>query len=231
MSAASDATDREARYIERVLVDLRADEARHMDPPIEKRKLRTVTRECGLKKASRAFLKRLQERANNAGLYSEPPLDDAGLRPDDWIFFSSGPIPPDAMMFSREEDLRQLVEACLGNGVFRNLELYKEAGSITGHEYRLPNGARIDLLCQERTKSGSGALVAMELKRDRERGTVDQMVDYLDALKKYFPQRKVRGIIISGREDRVGSALLKQVDGYEIDWYCYHADFEKLEIK
>ena len=81
------------------------------------------------------------------------------------------------MLFSREDDLRPLIEACLGNGVFRNLELYKEAEGITGHEYRLPNGARIDIL---------------------------------------------------GREDRVGSALLRQVDGYEIDRYCYHADFEKL---
>jgi hypothetical protein len=33
-----------------------------------------------------------------AGVYTEPPIADAVLAPDDWVWFSKGPFPPDESM-------------------------------------------------------------------------------------------------------------------------------------
>jgi Endonuclease NucS C-terminal domain len=215
------------RFISGMLAALRENEARGVKPPLERRKLRTVTAECHQRGSSR-FLAQLEERLKEAGIYTEPPLTDSSVRLDDWVLFSTGPFPPDSAFFPKEKDLQRFVEACLGNGVFRNLELFRSPGRTSGREFRLPDGHRIDLLCQERSKSGVGALVAIELKRNHERGTLEQMVGYLEALKQLYPSRHVRGIIISGREDQVAAALLKDVTGYDIGWLCYHVKFDRL---
>jgi len=229
MSSTSKSPDRIAGFIECMQASLRDDEDRGIKPPIERRKLRTVLEECG-QRSSLRFLERLHDRFSQEGIYTEPPLVDSGLRLDDWLLFSSGPFPPDALVFATEKDLQRFVEACLGSGVFRNLELYRVRGDHSGREYPLSNGQRIDLLCQERTKSGFGALVVIELKREHERGTIDQVIGYLDALKNRFPTRAVRSMIVSGREDQVAAALLKEVTGYDIQWYCYQVNFERLRV-
>jgi len=113
------------------------------------------------------------------------------------------------------------------SGVFRNLELFRSK-RVSGREFRLPNGRRIDLLCQERARYGFGALVAIELKREHERGIAEQMIGYLDSLKEIFPDREVRGIIISGREDAVAATVLQGVSKYEISWLCYEVKFAPL---
>lgn len=196
-------------------------------PPLERRKLRTVTAQCG-QRANARFLEGLGGRLAEAGIYTEPKLGDLALRLDDWVLFSTGPFPPDSAFFPKERDLQRFVESCLGTGNFRNLELLRLPGRITGREFRLPSGHRIDLLCQERTRHGPGALVAIELKREHERGTVEQMVGYLDALRQLYPERPVRGLIISGREDQVAAGMLKQYSAYQIDWLCYQVEFQKI---
>lgn len=195
-------------------------------PPTVRRRLRTVAAECGQRATSR-FREELQAVLASSGIYSEPQLSDLGLRLDDWVLFSEGPFPPDAAFFPRERDLQRFVESCLGSGAFRGLELWRSAGR-TGREFRLPNGARIDLLCQERARRGPGALVAIEFKRDHERGTVEQMVQYINGLREVFPDRHVRGIVVSGREDQVSAALLKSLSAYEIDWMCYEVAFRHI---
>lgn len=193
-----------------------------------RRKLRTLTHACGYKRASSTFLEDLKQRLAQAGVYSDPALTDSGLRQDDWILFATGPFPADSLFFPKERDLQRFVDACLGNGPLRNLEPFREGRRPVAWEYRLPNKLRIDLLCQERTKSGKGALVAIELKRDHEKGTVEQMVRYLDALKRRFPRREVRGIIISGREDQVAATRLKELRGYRVEWLCYHVGLTRV---
>lgn len=200
------AVDPVTAFIERMGTDLRADEAKGMTPPIEKRKLGTVTAACK-RRGTKRFLKELEDRLEKAGIYTEPPLADSGLHLDDWVRFSTGPFPPDSWFFPREKDLRRFVEACLGSGEFRNLEVCKFPGRKSGREFRLPDGRKIDLLCQERTKIGTGALVAIELKREHELGTVTQLIGYMNALKQLYPSRDVKGIIISGREDQVESMV------------------------
>lgn len=227
MVPASDAADPVTGFIARMVAALCEDETKGIKPPIERRRLRTITSECGQRASSR-FREHLHQHLMEAGVYTEPPLVDLGLRLDDWVLFSTGPFPPDAAFFPREKDLQSFVEACLGSGVFRNLESYRPHGRTSCREYRLPNGDKIDLLCQERTRSGTGALVAVELKRERERGTVEQMISYLNALKALFPSRAIKGVIISGREDQVASALLSGITDYDIKWYCYQVTFEQL---
>ena len=195
-------------------------------PATVRRKLRTVAAECGQRATSR-FREELRAALASSGIYSEPQLGDMGLRLDDWVLFAEGPFPPDAAFFPRERDLQRFVESCLGSGAFRGLELWR-AGGRSGREFRLPNGTRIDLLCQERARRGPGALVAIEFKRDHERGTVQQMVEYIDGLQEVFPGREVRGIVVSGREDQVSAALLKSLPGYQIDWMCYEVSFRHI---
>jgi len=207
--------------------ELRETAARGAIPPIERRKLRTIATACG-KRASIPFLASLQERLNQSNIYTDPPLIDSGLRLDDWVLFSTGPFPAASTFFSKESDLQRFVEACLGSSVFRNLEPFKVDGRRSCREFRLPGGRRIDLLCQERAKSGQGALVAIELKREQQRGTVQQMVEYLDALKQLYPTRTVKGLIVSGREDQVAATMLKSIVGYDIQWFCYDVSFRKL---
>ncbi|HQZ72845.1 MAG TPA: endonuclease NucS [Anaerolineae bacterium] len=221
-------TDPIITFIELMHEALQADTTKGVTPPIERRKLRTIITDCGQKRGSQQFLARLASRLAEAGIYSEPAIADSGLRADDWVLFSSGPFPPDSAFFPRETDLQRFVEACLGSGVFRNLEPYRGDGRKSGREYLLPDGRRIDLLCQERTRSGVGALVVIELKREHERGTIEQVMSYIDTLKKLHPSRTVRGIIVSGRESQVASTLLKTATGYDIKWFCYRVTFEQL---
>jgi len=68
----------------------------------------------------------------------------------------------------------------------------------------------------------------MELKREHERGIVEQMIGYLDSLKGMFSEREVRGIIISGREDAVAATVLQGVSKYENSWFCYQVTFAQL---
>ena len=97
-------------------------------------------------------------------------------------------------------------------------------------EYRLPNDRRIDLLCQEKTKHRAGTLVAIELKRHNPPDTVHQLVGYLDALKKLFPKRELRGIIISSSENPATTVSVEGAGEYDIEWYRYRVEFEQQRV-
>lgn len=193
---------------------------------VERRKLRTITSLCGQKKASAHFLRRLDDDLRAAGIHSEPPIVSPFLRPGDWVRFSRSPFPPTPIFFPKEKDLQSFVEACIGNGPFRDLEPVPRLKS--GSEFRLPSRERIDFLCQERTKSGTGALVAIEFKRTSKRGTFMQMVGYLNQLQELNAFRPVRGIVISGSEDRLAASVLKNFRDHNIDWYRYSVTFERI---
>ena len=144
--------------------------------------------------------------------------------------FSRDPFPPTPLVFRKESHLQQLVLASLGQGVFRNLKPFRSPGNPSGFEYHLPKGRKIDLLCQERTKHSAGTLVAIELKRHNPPDTVDQLVGYIDALRKKFPKREVRGIIISSSENPETTVSLDGRDGYDIEWYRYRVEFEQQRV-
>lgn len=214
--------------IEDLQAALRERQAGGQTLPVVRRKLRTLLADCG-KRGTPGALADILHRFNQAGLYCEPSLTDEGLRLGHWVSLSTGPFPADSVFFPREADLRKFVAACLGSGVFRNLVPFKPKGRSDGTEYGLPDGSRIHLLCQERTKTGFGALVAIEFKRQHERGAVEQLAGYIDLLRARFPERTVKGIIVTGREDQVAAARLPQAGkGYDIRWVCYEVAFEEL---
>lgn len=79
--------------VERLIADIKSvlrDTGRGAaGPPIARRKLRTLANRCGYRKASTVFLEGLQARMDGAGIYTDPPLTDPGLRLDDWVLLST----------------------------------------------------------------------------------------------------------------------------------------------
>lgn len=219
-----------SEFIKRMDAEIRNDKSPGPKQIIKRRKLRTITYECGYKKASLPFLERLRRGLREAGLFTKPSLVDRGLNPNDWVRFSRDPFPGDLLVFRKERHLQELVLASLGQGVFRNLKPFRTPGNPSGFEYRLPNGRKIDLLCQERTKHSAGTLVAIELKNHNPPNTVRQLVGYINALRKKFPKRDVRGIIISSSEDPETTVSLGGRDGYDIEWYRYRVEFEQQHV-
>jgi hypothetical protein len=230
MARKSSTSDLIAQFIARMDSEVRNDKTSTPKQVIKRRKLRTITHECGYKKASLPFLERLRQEIAEAGLFTSPSLVDLGLNPSDWVRFSRDPFPAEPLVFRKEKHLQQLVLASLGQGVFRNLKPFRSKGNPSGFEYRVPKGRRIDLLCQEITKHQAGTLVAIELKRHNPPNTVDQLVGYIDALQKKFPKRKVRGIIISSSENPETTVSLDGRGGYDIEWYRYRVEFEQQRV-
>lgn len=220
-------TERVSQFIEHVKKELVAGRDEGATPPIERRRLATIADECGTRVVA-GFLSELSLQLSAAGLHTEPPLSVSALRRDDWIRFSTEPFPPAELLFPRERDLQKFVQACLGIGPFRGLRPYQEGRKTLGWEFRLPDGKRIDLLCEERTKTGHGDLVAIELKRENQRGTVEQMTAYLDGLRARFKSRSVRGMIITSHGDKAATPSLDgaRAKGYRIEWHCYSVNFK-----
>ncbi len=230
MAKESDTADLLAQFIERIDADIHNDKAAAPGQSIKRRKLRTVTHECGYRKASLPFLERLRQQVAQAGLFTDPSLTDPGLNPKDWVRFSTEPFPSPPLVFTKEVHLQRLVLASLGQGVFRNLKPFRSKGNASGMEYRLPDDRRIDLLCQEKTKHRAGTLVAIELKRQSPKRAVGQLVRYLAALEKEFHPRLVRGIVISSEKDDVSTSRLTGAGKYDIEWYRYRVEFEQQRV-
>ena len=103
------------RFIAGIRAALREDEASGAKPPIERRKLKTISAACEQGKTTTKFLSQLDVFLKGAGIYTDPPLLDSSLKLDDWIHFSTGPFPPDSAFFPNERNLQSFVQACLGS--------------------------------------------------------------------------------------------------------------------
>ena len=132
--------DRIKTFTDKLLHALREQEQKGVKLPLEHRKLRTILAECGKRGTARG-LSEIEARFTEAGIYTDPGLAHAGLRPGDWVWLSTGPIIPDSALFPKESDLQRFVQACLGSAAFRNLELYRVKGGASGREFRLPVAA------------------------------------------------------------------------------------------
>ena len=202
-----------------------------LSPPVVQRLLGRIATRCQVKKVSVSFLLRLATQLKNAGIHTEPPLNASGLRRTDRIRFSTRAFPIPALLFEKERGLQDFVRACIGVGPFRDLVLFKDGRKPHDSlEFRLPGRLRIDILCEQKARSGRGDLVAIELKRGKQPGTVEQLRGYIDALRVRFPNRNVRGIIITGHDDALATTSLEATRdrGYTIDWYCYDVKFNPV---
>lgn len=71
-------------------------------------------------------------------------------------------------------------------------------------------------------------MVAFELKRESQRGAVEQLVGYLSSLEECYPGRSVSGVIISGATDPVAlEALDRWKNRFRLTWYRYSVAFER----
>lgn len=166
--------DRVAEFVAEMGAALKKAGHGALAPPIVHRLLGRVATRCGVKRVSAVFLQRLATHLRSASIHSEPSLDASGLRRTDRIRFSTQAFPPEPLLFNKERALQDFVKACIGVGPFRDLTLFKEGRSPRdSREFVLPGRTRIDLLCEQKARSGHGDLVAIELKRGKQPGTVE----------------------------------------------------------
>lgn len=189
-----------------------------------RRKFRSIVSLAGTR-ATRRVISDLQDVMGQEGVFANPPIDGDLPSLDSWIELSLEPASDEPALFAREKDLVTFVEHTLGVGVFRSLVPFTHGTTGSAREYRLPDDRRIDLLCEERTFRGRGALVAIELKRAHDRGAVEQMIGYLKALQHLFPTRPVRGIIVAGRADETACEMLRAITEFQIDLVVYEVRF------
>lgn len=230
MAGLPDPMNRTSAFVRQMKADLEQARRDGMNPPIERRKLRTIAGLCGLRRASRPFLARLHDAVAEAGIHTAPGLNDDALRADDWVRFSTEIIPESHAFFPNEEALRQFVKLAIQQraGMFRNLQLVGGGRGSKAVEVTLPSRNRIDLLCHERTRSGAGALVAIELKTEHDRGATSQLLEYMDELRTLNPGRDVKGMIIEGRAGRVTPGELLGTAANGISWHVYDVAFRDI---
>ena len=150
-------------------------------------------------KIAKTFLERIKKASNtNKRIKSDVPLkiaEDTSMTEGETI--GSRPIEMDVKkrQFSSEKLLEDELSMRISAGleVFgKKLKIYRKEG-IYGRQFILPNGKRLDLLCED----DKGDLYVIELKKDS--GYDDayvQTADYLDWFEKNWTEhKKVWGII------------------------------------
>ncbi len=231
MAAASVRADKVSAFVQHIADELRRSSAKGVDRPVERRKVRTITEECGYKKASQALLDRLTGEVERAGLYTLPGLGAPGLRPDDWVRFSTQPLAEHHAFFPSEKALCEFVKLGIQErvGIFRDLKLVP-TGRNRGTEVGLPSGKRVDILCEERTRSGKGALVAIELSREKDRGVATQLIEYMDELRRLNNGREVKGMIIEGGEAGLLPSIIEPSQAKHVTWHVYDVSFREVPV-
>ena len=183
--------------------------------------LKVLVEECGAKKRSPELLAALAEHLGAAGVYFSPDLTDMRIAPNTVIRLARRPL-------TESQANKELFESEYG------LEQYllHNIGHITGFEglraiktqFELPDGRRIDLLCED---IDSGDLVVVELKRAiPDRGLVSQTFEYVRALaaSDFAKGRSVQALILAGVDDAglQGDALRLAEDyGHDLTWCTY----------
>jgi hypothetical protein len=217
-----------AACVRQISQDLESGKAKNADSraPLIRRKIVRLLSDCGRQNITRPFLAEFDQALTTASLFTRPSLVARPLLQDECVEFSTRPFDPQSVFFETEAELREFLRRAVG--VMPPLEALQERA----YEYRLPSGKRIDLLCEEISKNGKGALVAIEFKRDDPTyGVVAQLDAYLTELAKTAEGRgrQVRGLIISGPE-RDGRAADVSHAQNRIDWYYYSVALQAAEL-
>lgn len=191
----------------------------------ERRKLRSILRALGLARKSTAALLDLQRRFDDEAIFVLPPLTDQYLGLDEWVRFSSRPLPPERLLFPTERELRRAILSAIGRvDPLRGLRTPRP-------EYRLRSGKRIDILCRDKR---TGEPVAIELKRHFRAELAAELLGYLDELEADGMARKLplRGIVISGSEDPTTMEIFRKVDSNHrrIDWLVYDIGLRRAAL-
>ncbi|MFN2317153.1 MAG: hypothetical protein ABR602_10755 [Gemmatimonadales bacterium] len=192
-----------------------------------RRKASAILRACGLSRSSAVFWTDLSSALDAARICHD--LDRRRVAPNTWIKFGRVPIEEDRHRFPEEAAIRTFVKKALGQGIFRNLRPLRSRIRQSGKEFRLLDNTRVDLLCEEKLGRRWTGLVAIEFKHQRVREAPAQMIAYLTQLRREFPGRQVRGLIITSEEDAQVATLLLNIRGFDIEWITYRVDFHRAE--
>jgi hypothetical protein len=179
--------------------------------------LRSVLKAFGYKKRGGKNLDYIKGMLRENGLYITTSLkiyaelDEISL--DDRVYIYPYPAGEKGKLFASEAKFQR---AFVDKGVFKKLGLPE----IVSEEYR-PKGVTkiLDLLCRE----PSGGYVVVELKNaDGNHRAVEQVLEYIGAVRTEKPNSEVRGILITGTVD---PGTLHAVYGLDrehlITWYQY----------
>lgn len=141
MSSNTDTPDPIAKCIRGLQEALRNNSAQGQPPPVERRKLRTLVSECG-KKTRHACSTRTDRRALPGG-WPLLRLSRFRFQPQARLMTSGSPqlarLPPDAMLFPREADLRKFGRVSSSAQGPSELEPLK--GQSKGLGFGYPTGA------------------------------------------------------------------------------------------
>jgi hypothetical protein len=215
----------------RSLLDaLQEQQAKAVGEPVIRMKLRTLVAKSGYVVLTPTVRAKLVAALTAAGLHVSPELVDAAVGQDRFLAISRHPIQPDAFLFKKEAHLEDFVEASLGVDVLRNLTLYRDNHGRPGRQFKIGRLC-IDLLCREALSPDKWGLVAIELKREEApRGTLSQIMEYLESLQKIFPGRALRGIIISSSEEAIDSKVLGEQHSlpFRVDWLRYRVTLSRV---
>lgn len=190
----------------------------------EKRKVRTVVRECGRKRRSRKLLSDLEEVMDAAGLHVWPELDDSGLNPDSWLRFSKQPAAERALgrSFKNERSMHEFIrdyhQLVFADTELANLEY--EGSEIPIHLDL--DEVRLDMLFRD----SGGTAVVVEFKHEAPTPAVAaQLRRYMSALMSH--EEAVRGVLLTNRPTSLAEerSIKKELElggeRFRIDWYWY----------
>jgi hypothetical protein len=209
---------------------LQEQQATGMGAPVLRLKLRTLVAQSGYSVLTPTVRAKLVTALRSAGLHVAPELVDAAVGQDRFLAISRHPLQPDAFLFKKEAHLEDFVEASLGVDVLRNLTLYRGADGRPGRQFKVGRLC-VDLLCRETLSPNKWGLVAIELKREEApRGTLSQIMEYLESLQKIFPGRPLRGIIISSSEEAIDAKVLGEQHSlpFRVDWLRYRVTLSRV---
>lgn len=122
-------------------------------------------------------------------------------------------------------------ETAISEAISKNLQAFEPGLKCKKHQYPLKSGKIVDILCEDST----GNIVAIAVKKQDSTGVLQQLLDYMRELRKEFPEKKVRGIIMSNSYDYMLASTLKEdvpnisLKGYRIEVRPVSGEeFEKL---
>ena len=163
---------------------------------VSSRRMSAIARRCGRERLTSGFLRELESALHKAGVHTDRVLNSSSTTRDQLVRFSRIAFTPSEVEFGCERQLVDLVVDSVGKAPpLDDLKILKR-------EFSLPSWRRVDLLCEEISRSRNGDIVAVEFKRG-EAGVavVEQLAEYLDELRQHriAAGRKVRGIVLARR--------------------------------
>ena len=157
-----------------------------------------------------------------AKVYVSPDLRTPGLSRDASVTFSAAKRAPRVIASAREDHLRGMIEAQLGKGELQHLVRPRR-------EYELADRRRVDIVCDDLRERSKRGITAIELKTGKSGTAAQQLVRYMEQLRKQHPDRTIRGVLISQDIDDATLMFLRNIGTFQVD--CYRCSIELQRMR